>query len=96
MQLYSSIQISDLVFIVIKRKFTVQRERSQVPTVVNIEILAGRVRVGARTVEVSEPSWTYGAAEQAADGATGALRFEVSQVGALAVSAAAEIGIAGG
>jgi len=55
-----------------------------------------RVSVGARTVEVGEPRWVYGADSQAADGAPGRLRFEVVQVGALAVSRAAVIESAGG
>lgn len=53
-----------------------------------------RVRVGSRVVDVAEPRWTFGAAEQAMDGVVDTpLTFAVEQVGALAVSRAATISI---
>lgn len=53
-----------------------------------------RVRAGARTAEVSGPSWTYSGAEQVADGVFGTpLILAVEQVGAMAVSRAAKIHI---
>ena len=47
-----------------------------------------------RTVVLTQPSYTYFAADQAADGLVGTLRIEVAQVGTHAVSRAVRINFA--